>query len=195
MQNADEASPSPGEKNARMNHAELVEALKEHGVSEHQARHRVFEELFRSEYGRACGFVIKHGAERQEAEDAVQQAFLELYRHFDRVVSPQAWVRTVALRAWFRTCSQVDRNAQWIEAVRERWDQAVNSPEESTLGEMWVHQVVRTLPSRQREVVIARSAGLSTNETAKALNMSPATVRVHLHHARQVLANLTEQSP
>lgn len=47
-------------------------------------------------------FLLRHGAEYPEAEDAVHSAFVELMRSSQPVRSPRAWLRTVALRAFSR---------------------------------------------------------------------------------------------
>ncbi|MFC7265866.1 RNA polymerase sigma factor [Streptomyces lutosisoli] len=47
-------------------------------------------------------FLLLHGADFLEAEDAVQSAFVELMRSRRPVQHPRVWLRTVALRAFLR---------------------------------------------------------------------------------------------
>jgi RNA polymerase sigma factor (sigma-70 family) len=55
------------------------------------------------------------------------------------------------------------------------------------VAEVW--QAVRALPRRQHEVAVLRYyGGLSINEIAEALHITPGTVKAHLHHARAQLA-------
>jgi RNA polymerase sigma factor (sigma-70 family) len=55
------------------------------------------------------------------------------------------------------------------------------------VAEVW--QAVRALSRRQQEVAVLRfQGGLSINEIAEALCVSPGTVKTHPHHARAELA-------
>jgi RNA polymerase sigma-70 factor (ECF subfamily) len=54
-----------------------------------------------------------------------------------------------------------------------------------------VHACIERLPDNYREVLILRDIEeLSTEESARALSMTPTAVKVRLHRARQALSTL-----
>lgn len=58
------------------------------------------DELYRITYRRLVSVVGAVAGDRQEAEDAVQEAFVRLMRHWSKVSAyddPEAWVRRAAL--------------------------------------------------------------------------------------------------
>jgi RNA polymerase sigma-70 factor (ECF subfamily) len=54
---------------------------------------------------------------------------------------------------------------------------------------------IRSLPLRQRMIMAYIYDGFTTNEIAAQLNMSPATVRSNLRHARAVLTQRLRPAP
>ncbi|MFI6495591.1 sigma-70 family RNA polymerase sigma factor [Streptomyces sp. NPDC050564] len=70
-------------------------------------------------------------------------------------------------------------------------NEAERSPEEhllETLDHAALAQAVNRLPHRMRQVTWMRAQGICTPAIAQRLHITPATVRVHLHQARQRLA-------
>ncbi len=64
---------------------------------------REFEEFFRAEHARLLGGLLALTRDAQQASDAVQDAFVQAFRHWDEVSTldkPSAWVRRVAIRRW-----------------------------------------------------------------------------------------------
>ncbi|QNP72589.1 sigma-70 family RNA polymerase sigma factor [Streptomyces roseirectus] len=119
---------------------------------------------------------------REEAEDAVQEAYVELLRHWDRVSgyeAPEAWAYRVmtqrlnrARRRWFR--------AQALE-VRP----APAAGVEETAEARQVLAALRTLPDRQRQVLVLHCLqGMPQQEIADLLEISRGGVAASLHKAR-----------
>lgn len=145
-----------------------------------------FTAFFRQTYPRVVGFLLTLGGDRQDAEDAAQEAFVHAYRTWDSIKQPQAWVRTVALRAQMRNF-QRDRRA-WN--LPDEFDSSISDVTESALEQQKVLQLLRSLPSRQRVTLALYYDGLSLSEIADILQVSRGTVGVHLHRARQQLRDL-----
>ena len=150
-------------------------------------------------------FVDRHGArlvkslalitlDRGLAEDAAQEAFLQLYLHWREVLSmqdPAAWLYRVGLnrcknyrRALSRTARLVDRLGQYVsDSPREQW-----SPETDFVA------LFQRLPRRQRAAVALHYlAGFSTSEIARAMSISEGAVGSHLHKARESLRKALEK--
>jgi RNA polymerase sigma factor (sigma-70 family) len=129
---------------------------------------------------RAVLLAARHSA---RAEDAVQEAFAKAYVRWDQVggyANPVGWVVRVALNE-ARSAARVFR--------REQPDppELTATPAAGALDRELVRLVWR-LPERQRQVIALRVLlELSTEETARALGISPGTVTAHLHRALTTL--------
>ncbi|QXJ25756.1 sigma-70 family RNA polymerase sigma factor [Actinomadura graeca] len=69
------------------------------------AMRQVFVGFFDAEYHPVVRFVMRFGAGLPDAQDAAQQAFLQVWnnmrrREWDEITNQRAWVRTVALRRY-----------------------------------------------------------------------------------------------
>jgi RNA polymerase sigma-70 factor (sigma-E family) len=120
--------------------------------------------------------------DRGAAEDVVQDAFLGLYRHWDRLDDPGnalTYVRSAVLNR----C----RNALRQRGRRDRHDRQDPGPMASESAEAVAligeeHQqvlaAIRALPDRQREALVLRFyLDLSEEETARAMGVSRGTVK------------------
>jgi RNA polymerase sigma factor (sigma-70 family) len=131
----------------------------------------VFEELYRSRYQASIrlAWLLTHSS--QAAEDAVQEAFLALYRRFEEVDHPAAYLdRSIIFqcRSWVRR-ERIRR--QRTESAVERWG-------ETPLADSQLIAAVHRLPYRQRVVIVTRYWGDWTEaEIARALGCRPGTVK------------------
>jgi len=120
--------------------------------------------------------------DRGAAEDVVQDAFLGLYRHWDRLAD-HANALTYVRSAVLNRC----RNALRKRGHRDRHDRHDAGPFASESAEAIAligeeHQQVlvgiRALPDRQREALVLRFyLDLSEEETARAMGVSRGTVK------------------
>jgi RNA polymerase sigma-70 factor, ECF subfamily len=146
-----------------------------------------------------------------DAEDLVQDVFLQAYRKWDSFrgqSSPGTWLYAIAAHSCkerLRRKGGSDRRApafsQFSSGDRAPTlcDQAL-SPAGLTLEHEAtdaVHRAVRDLPEHFRLPLIFKEVfGLTLGETAAALRLNPATVKTRLHRARDLLRrSLGEQSP
>jgi len=119
---------------------------------------------------------------RSSAEDVVAEAFSRACGRWAAVrehPNPTAWVLRTALnlhRSWWRRLVR--------EVPGDPPERPGPPPGQSEDLSADLRRLVHALPRRQREVVAARLlADLSSQDTAILLNISPATVDVHLHRA------------
>ena len=140
------------------------------------------EELFREEYGRLVVVLSAQLRDRGAAEECAQEAFVEAVRHWHKVQAyedPKAWLWLVALR---RAAKLRKRRSRVPVAVPA----AAPAPEMDTLIDL--HDAVRDLPARQREVVTLHYfADLGVATIATQLGISEGTVKSQLHDARRAL--------
>jgi RNA polymerase sigma factor (sigma-70 family) len=151
--------------------------------------------MFRRHYAGLLRLGVVMLGSREAAEDAVQDAFVALYRHGLRdPEAAEAYLRSAVLnrcRSWVRR--QVTQRApRPLMLVRQR----EQSAEDTTVGRDEVGSLVamlRTLARRQREVLACRYVlELSIAETAQLLQISEGSVKAHAHRGLQALEKRIE---
>ncbi|WP_369032447.1 RNA polymerase sigma factor [Streptomyces adonidis] len=155
--------------------------------AEQAVRPRDFETFFSGAYGRVLAQVIMLCGSREDAEDVVQEAFLEAYRAWDRIAAyelPEAWVYRVSVQRLWKTRRRrragQDRLPDVPVPVRA-------SPEESAEARE-VLRLLAALPPRQRvTMVLFCLHGWSQSEIAKTLRMTRGGVAANVSKARRTL--------
>ena len=146
---------------------------------------RDFEEFFGAEYLRVLRSLTLVVGDRQEAEDAAQEAFARAYRRWTSIGQmerPGTWVYVVALRA--------ERRRMAREASRPEPDLEVERDDEGfgSVERLWVLDALARLTARQRCAVVLRYyADLTVDEVAEAMGCAPGTVKATLHASLQRL--------
>lgn len=149
-----------------------------------------FEDFYRREYPLVVGLAYALSGSRSGAEDLAQEAFFAAHRSWERIAGyeqPGAWVRRVVANlsvSLFRR-RVAEAKAMARSALGER-------TEVRDLGsgdpEFW--GAVRALPRRQAQVIaLFYLDDRPIAEVADILEMSPGTVKRHLHNGRQTLAH------
>jgi RNA polymerase sigma factor (sigma-70 family) len=134
------------------------------------------------------GFVRRQGLSDSEAEDAVQEALLRLWRALQTgtaVQNPRAWV----YRAVYRLAMDQHRLRRRIVELSARL-RSVDSPSSGadTNDRLAVWAEVDKLPARQRQVLYLRyRSDLSYEQIASVLEITPSAAR---SHATQGMATL-----
>lgn len=158
----------------------------------HADYHTDFEDLFRVEFAtleRTAFLII---GDRELARELTQDAFAEAlvrWGSVSRYDRPGAWVRRVLIR---KACRTRDRGRRRVELER-RGVSAGSAVQGTPLVSIEMRAALDELPVRQRSaVVLTYFLGLTSTEVGESLGCSAATVRTHLHLARQRLAELLE---
>ena len=130
-----------------------------------------------------------------EAEDIVQQAWLEVYRHLAQFRGDAAFT-TWATRIAVNAAINLTRKRPVIAEVEDvaGQDKPDDDVERAELGRL-LEECLERLPQGNREVMVLRDVlELDTSETATMLGLTEEAVRVRLHRARAALAaELTER--
>jgi len=143
------------------------------------------------------------GAEREVAEEAVQEIFLKVYsavRKFDPERRFFTWFYTIALNYLRsqrrRRLAHPERTPVSIDDAHAARSQphGATQPEEQAIfreGERLAQKALMLLPRHEREVFLLRHVeGLSGHEVAGILGLPEATVRTHLFRARAHLKKM-----
>lgn len=135
-----------------------------------------FETLFEAEHGRLFGTLCLATGDASDAEELMQEAFLKLWEHWDRVQDhpdPRAYL--------YRTAFNLHRN-RLRRAVRAARRLVVpTSPEDAFAGIVQRDTLVRALraltPRQRAAVVLTELLEMTSQEAAGVLGVRPSTVR------------------
>ncbi|NNM45479.1 sigma-70 family RNA polymerase sigma factor [Knoellia sp. DB2414S] len=148
--------------------------------------------VFDRSYRRLVGQVIGLTRSRAEAEDVVQEAFVQAVarREFATMDKPEAWLLTVALnqarRRWRRGRHFLGLLPKLTEHP-QRHDSAVDRVALLT--------ALRALPAPQREAIaLHHLADLPVAEVAELLGVPEGTVKARLSRGRAALLPLLEET-
>jgi RNA polymerase sigma-70 factor (ECF subfamily) len=155
-----------------------------------------FETFFRENLTAVTSFLIRSGAGRIEAEDAVQEAMVLAYRSWSTIRHPRAWVRLVSWRLYTASGVKVDEVAD-----TRRSDDLLNSLAVDDLfvllgdEQRRVVAALRRLPLAQRVVMAWYYDGYRPWEIALILGKPASTVRSDLRFARSRLRHQLSGDP
>ena len=156
-------------------------------------------------------FLLRRLGNPQEAEDVVQETFLQAYYTLKRY--PAERIRALALRAWlYKIASNMYLNTMRrfktpvfsLEALEDTsWlEQEDDSEQPESIFEAWedrqeLEALIRSLPPQYAETVILYYfEHFSYQEIAYMLNCLPGTVRTYRHRGVQFLRKtLLAQAP
>ncbi len=178
--------------------------------------HDAFRMLVERYQGRAYGLALRVLRDEEQAKDAVQDAFLKVYRSLDRFEG-RAGFYTWLYRIVMNQCldrkrrDKSDREVEWNDesaagvlnasesaaspagrdADREAPDVAI---ERSEIRQA-VARAIDALPEDARRTIQLREIdGLSYKEIADAMGIPKGTVMSRLHYARQRLRELLQEA-
>ena len=149
-----------------------------------------FEDFYRREYTPVVGLAYALSGSRSGAEDLAQEAFFAAHRNWEKIAGyeqPGAWVRRVVANL---SVSAFRRRVAEAKAMaRAAFGERTELPDLGSADpEFW--RVVRGLPRRQAQVIaLFYLDDRPIAEVADILEMSPGTVKRHLHNGRQTLAH------
>ena len=170
-----------------------------------------FGELFRRHRDRMWAVALRTTGNREVASDCLQEAFIAAFRRADSYRGDAAvttWLhRIVVNSALMRLRSRRSRPEVSIEALlpsfREdghhlepptAWEEG--APEQLLAKERGalVRAAIESLPDTHREVLLLRDIeGLSTEATARLLDVTTNAVKIRLHRARLALRTLLDR--
>jgi RNA polymerase sigma-70 factor (ECF subfamily) len=143
-----------------------------------------FTDLYASSFARLVGQVTVVTADREAAEDAVQEAFGRLWKQWASVGSyenPEAWVRRVAINAAISRWRRLRR----LQPLGDRVQAAV---EDDPVTRHDVARALQAIPVRQRHALLLHHVvGLTVAEVAGEMGAPEGTVKSWLFRGREAL--------
>jgi len=144
-------------------------------------RNEEYAQAFQAGFGATRRFLISRGAQREEAEEIAQAAWVRGWEYREQLREPGLvgfWVNSIArnlFRARFRAPLEV-----WM---GEHWDPSYSM----SLDWIEVRQMLDRCSRRDRTLFEQILEGYSAEEISKACGISSTGVRVRLLRARQTL--------
>ena len=192
---------STAETEARAADSQLLSALRARAPGS-------FEQLVRSHGGRMLAVARRLLSSEEDARDAVQEAFLNAFRNIDRFEGQallSTWLHRIIVNVSLMKLRSRKRKpeesldhllpafkddghfAERFESGTEPADQRLAREEEQAA----VRAAIDELPDHYRTILLLRDIeGISTQEVAEQLGVSPNAVKLRLHRARQALRTL-----
>lgn len=142
----------------------------------------------RRAYAVARAIVINH----EDAEDAVQEAFLHAYRAIDRFLPDQAfgaWLHRIVANAALDVTRR--RKVRDADELPETVASPFRDPAEKGELRARLTEALNTLPARQRAVIVLHDVeGYKHAEIGRMLDIPEGTARSDLHYARSQLRQI-----
>lgn len=170
-----------------------------------------FEALLRREMARLLSVARRFLKNEEDARDAVQDAFIAAFRSIDGFQSGSklsTWLHRIVVNACLMKLRTRRRHPEEeIDALLPRfqedghqvrdsvdWSLTAEDLVEREETRALVRRSIDQLPDTYRVVLLMRDIEeMSTEETARALGITTAAVKVRLHRARQALRTLLDQ--
>jgi RNA polymerase sigma-70 factor (ECF subfamily) len=170
-----------------INIKECFQSLAEGDVS-------VFELVFEVYKKRVFGAALKMLKSQAEAEEIVQEVFLSIWQwrsRLDKIKDPEAYLFTITHNAIFTHLRKASRDQMLLNAILQHIALKQNITEETIAAHetsRLISETIQQLPPQQRAVYeLSRLEGLSYNEIAERMHLSPHTVRNHLAESMKTI--------
>lgn len=149
-----------------------------------------FEAVVRRERDAMASLAAQMLGASEDAEDIVQDAFAQLYLHWDTVNNAGGYVRRSVVNACLRSRSRRQKRDQLLELLRPSRTDRANNPQDRV--DSW--DAVRRALSPEELAIVFLKVGerMQYDEIADLLRTPTGTVKSKLHRALTKLRNATE---
>ncbi|MFQ6109718.1 MAG: RNA polymerase sigma factor [Candidatus Aminicenantales bacterium] len=148
--------------------------------------------------GKIMALALNMLGNREDAEDACQDAFVHAYQHldqFDDRRSFRTWLYTIVYNLCLDQLRKRHRFSKFFHRMkRESLSSAREQALKSSAGETLPMWMLKDLSPKERAAVFLWTVeGYTSEEIGSLLRCSPATARVHLYKARKKIKALLER--
>ena len=165
-----------------MNEIDAVKALK-------QGDKKVFRYLFESYYNRLTAYILTYTQNKMEAEDIVQQAFINLWEDREKlheIRSPKNYLYAIAYNRYVDSIRNEKKRSKLLDDIWER-SLAMKIEEDNETQQIRIKKlksIIETLPTRCKEIILMNKIqGIKYKEIAEILGISVKTVETQMRIA------------
>ena len=148
-----------------------------------------FEKLYRASVDRVYGLCLRMTGNASEAEDCVQEAFIQAWNKLDKFRGDSSfgtWMHRVAVNVVLGRMRKSKREQDRIRAVSEVAPARETIADDGELRDL--EQAINELPSGARHVFVLHAVyGYSHGETGDMLGIAEGTSKAQLSRARRLL--------
>jgi RNA polymerase sigma-70 factor (family 1) len=158
-----------------------------------QGSEEAFRVIFHRYFSSITGYTFKITHTKHEAEEIAQEVFLRLWqkRHeFTETTELKSWLYRVASNLAFDHLKKQAHHGKLVKFYKTKAPEAedMTSLMDFKESKAKIDEVVRQLPEQQQTIFkLSRDEGLSHQEIAERLHISPNTVKNHMVKALQTL--------
>jgi RNA polymerase sigma-70 factor (ECF subfamily) len=153
--------------------------------------------LYRAYGGELLGFALNSLADRETAEEIVQETFTRAWRHADRYDADRGSVRTwlyqIARHAIIDARRRASARPSLAPAGAEEHEAGGPSIEQAMLGWQVAAAIERLSPEHRQVVRLAHIRGMSVREIAEACGLPEGTVKSRTWYALRSLRLVLEE--
>lgn len=142
-------------------------------------------QFYAAEYERCVRQVRGWGGSAEIAEDVAQEAFLELFRRWDTVRTPQALVTTIAKRMLWRTVERQRREILVDTPLDGYGMNQTADPADRVVARAELRRIGLGLRPEEARPLVALAAGYSLGDYARSERIPIKQVRALVRRARQ----------
>ncbi len=140
-------------------------------------------------------FAFRHLSSREEAEDAVQEVFIKLWKMKDRLIQYNS-VNALAMTMTRNYCLDMLRKRgrefgeNYLPVNTRASGQDPHEESENKESVRVLMKIINTLPENLRRAILMRDIdGYDYNEIAEILEINISTLRVNIFRARKIVRN------
>lgn len=166
-----------------------------------QADEKAFEQIVHYYYPRLLPFTTNITKSRDIAEEIVQEVFLRLWlrrNELERIYHLGSWLFTIASNLSFTYIKRAAVEGKLLKLLQgTQADHTLDAEERMNWKEsgLLIHDAVLRLPPQQQLIYkLSRQQGLSNQEIAAHLQLSPNTVKNHLIRAIQSIRQFIQRA-
>jgi len=157
---------------------------------------RAFESLYRLHVGKIYGLCVRMTGNAAEADDCVQEAFIQAWRKLDKFRRDSAfstWLHRIAVNTVLGRLRSSKRERERVLVAAENIPTPITAGDSGELRDL--SAAIEQLPTRARHVFVLHAVyGYSHDETGAMLGVAAGTSKAQLHRAKRLLAQqLTAQ--
>ncbi len=156
---------------------------------------QAFEALYRLHVDKVYGLCLRMTGNVSEAEDCVQEAFIQAWNKLDKFRGESAfgtWLHRIAVNTVLGRIRKSKREQDRIEAVAQTSPPPLSTGDTGELRDL--SEAIDRLPEGARHVFVLHAVyGYSHEEAGKMLGIAAGTSKAQVHRARRLLAQQLEE--